>query len=91
MGLIKFAIPFVFAVSLATVATAQTMGTAKPGVLMATFNPAEDAPAMIRQSKPIADKLCKAIGMKVEMFVGSDYNAAIEALRAKHTVGIIRI
>ena len=59
-------------------------GTAKPGVLMVGFIPAEDARAMIRQSKPIADKLSKAIGMKVEMFVGSDYNATIEALRAGH-------
>jgi phosphonate transport system substrate-binding protein len=84
MRLIKFAIPFVLAMSLATVVTAQTMGTAKPGVLMVGFIPAEDARAMIRQSKPIADKLAKAIGMKVEMFVGSDYNATIEALRAKH-------
>merc|ERR1711900_44064 len=37
---------------------------------------------MCWQSKPIADKLSKAVGMKVEMFVGSDYNATIEALRA---------
>lgn len=59
-------------------------GTAKPGVLMVGFIPAEDARAMIRQSKPIADKLSKAIGMKVELFVGSDYNATIEALRAGH-------
>ncbi len=59
-------------------------GTAKPGVLMVGFIPAEDARAMIRQSKPIADKLSKAVGMKVEMFVGSDYNATIEALRAGH-------
>ena len=59
-------------------------GTAKPGVLMVGFIPAEDARAMIRQSKPIADKLAKAIGMKVELFVGSDYNATIEALRAGH-------
>ncbi len=59
-------------------------GTAKPGVLMVGFIPAEDARAMIRQSQPIADKLSKAIGMKVELFVGSDYNATIEALRAGH-------
>lgn len=59
-------------------------GTAKPGVLMVGFIPAEDARAMVRQSKPIADKLAKAIGMKVELFVGSDYNATIEALRAGH-------
>ena len=65
-------------------AMAQNQGTAKPGVLMVGFIPAEDARAMIRQSKPIADKLSKAIGMKVELFVGSDYNATIEALRAGH-------
>ena len=51
---------------------------------MVGFIPAEDARAMVRQSQPIADKLSEAIGMKVELFVGSDYNATIEALRAKH-------
>jgi phosphonate transport system substrate-binding protein len=65
-------------------AIAQNDGTAKPGVLMVGFIPAEDARAMVRQSQPIADKLAAAIGMKVELFVGSDYNATIEALRAKH-------
>lgn len=65
-------------------AIAQNDGTAKPGVLMVGFIPAEDARAMVRQSQPIADKLAEAIGMKVELFVGSDYNATIEALRAKH-------
>ena len=61
-------------------AIAQNDGTAKPGVLMVGFIPAEDARAMVRQSQPIADKLSEAIGMKVELFVGSDYNATIEAL-----------
>lgn len=65
-------------------AIAQNDGTAKPGALMVGFIPAEDARAMVRQSQPIADKLAAAIGMKVELFVGSDYNATIEALRAKH-------
>jgi phosphonate transport system substrate-binding protein len=51
---------------------------------MLGFIPAEDSRAMVRQSQPIADKLSEAIGMKVELFVGSDYNATIEALRAKH-------
>jgi phosphonate transport system substrate-binding protein len=65
-------------------AIAQNDGTAEPGVLMVGFIPAEDARAMVRQSQPIADKLSEAIGMKVKLFVGSDYNATIEALRAKH-------
>ena len=75
---------FLTAITAVSGAMAQKDGTAKPGVLMVGFIPAEDARAMIRQSKPIADKLSKAVGMKVEMFVGSDYNATIEALRAKH-------
>ena len=75
---------FLTAMTAVSGAMAQNAGTAKPGVLMVGFIPAEDARAMIRQSKPIADKLSKAIGMKVEMFVGSDYNATIEALRAGH-------
>jgi phosphonate transport system substrate-binding protein len=75
---------FLTAITAVSGAIAQSDGTAKSGVLMVGFIPAEDARAMIRQSKPIADKLAKAIGMKVEMFVGSDYNATIEALRAGH-------
>ena len=75
---------FLTAITAVSGAMAQQDGTAKPGVLMVGFIPAEDARAMIRQSKPIADKLAKAIGMKVEMFVGSDYNATIEVLRAGH-------
>ncbi len=67
-----------------TEAMAQKVGTAKPGVLQVGFIPAEDARAMVRQSQAILDKLAEAVGMKVEVFVGSDYNATIEALRANH-------
>ena len=65
-------------------AMAQKVGTAEPGVLKVGFIPAEDARAMVRQSQAILDKLAEAVGMKVEVFVGSDYNATIEALRANH-------
>jgi len=59
-------------------------GTAKPGVITVGFIPAEDARAMVRQSQAILDIVAKHTGMKVDTFVGSDYNATIEALRAGH-------
>ena len=59
-------------------------GTAKPGVLTIGFIPAEDSRAMVRQSQAILDIVAKHTGMKVDTFVGSDYNATIEALRAGH-------
>jgi phosphonate transport system substrate-binding protein len=59
-------------------------GTAKPGVLTIGFIPAEDSRAMVRQSQAIFDIVTKHTGMKVDAFVGSDYNATIEALRAGH-------
>ncbi|MFQ6022090.1 MAG: phosphonate ABC transporter substrate-binding protein [Acidiferrobacterales bacterium] len=62
----------------------QVVPPATPGVLKVGFIPAEDARAMVRQSQAIMDKLAAALDMKVEAFVGSDYNATIEALRANH-------
>jgi phosphonate transport system substrate-binding protein len=59
-------------------------GTAKPGVLTIGFIPAEDSRAMVRQSQAIFDIVTKHTGMKIDAFVGSDYNATIEALRAGH-------
>jgi phosphonate transport system substrate-binding protein len=59
-------------------------GTAKPGVLTVGFIPAEDSRAMVRQSQAILDIVAKHTGLKVDTFVGSDYNATIEALRAGH-------
>ena len=66
------------------VGAAWAQGTAKPGVLTVGFIPAEDSRAMVRQSQPILDIVAHHTGMKVEAFVGSDYNATIEALRAGH-------
>lgn len=63
---------------------ASAQGTAKPGVLTVGFIPAEDSRAMVRQSQAILDIVAKHTGMKVDTFVGSDYNATIEALRAGH-------
>jgi phosphonate transport system substrate-binding protein len=75
---------------LATIAVAtialpvSSQGTAKPGVLTIGFIPAEDSRAMVRQSQAILEIVAKHTGMKIETFVGSDYNATIEALRAGH-------
>jgi phosphonate transport system substrate-binding protein len=63
-------------------AHAQILGPSEPGVLKVGFIPAEDSRAMVRQSQAVMDKLGAATGMKVEAFVGSDYNATIEALRS---------
>jgi len=57
-------------------------GLAEDGVLKVGIIPAEDSRAVVRQSKDVMDQVSKAIGMKTEIFVGSDYNATIEALRA---------
>ena len=73
---------FAFALGLSNAAWAQ--GTAKPGVLTVGFIPAEDSRAMVRQSQAILDIVAKHTGMKIDTFVGSDYNATIEALRAGH-------
>ena len=59
-------------------------GTAKPGELTVGFIPAEDSRGMVRQSQAILDIVAKHTGMKINTFVGSDYNATIEALRAGH-------
>jgi phosphonate transport system substrate-binding protein len=68
----------------ALVGSAGAQGTAKPGVLTIGFIPAEDSRAMVRQSQAILDIVAQHTGMKVDTFVGSDYNATIEALRAGH-------
>lgn len=69
---------------LAVALPAWAQGTAKPGVLTVGFIPAEDSRAMVRQSQAILDIVAKHTGMKIDTFVGSDYNATIEALRAGH-------
>ena len=57
-------------------------GLAEPGVLKVGIIPAEDGRAVVRQSKEVMDQISKALNMKTEIFVGSDYNATIEALRS---------
>jgi phosphonate transport system substrate-binding protein len=85
MRMPRYAIALLLAAAvMAGAATAQTGGTAKPGVLTVGFIPAEDARAMVRQSQAILDIVAQQTGLKVEAFVGSDYNATIEALRTNH-------
>jgi phosphonate transport system substrate-binding protein len=57
-------------------------GLAEAGVLKVGIIPAEDGRAVVRQSKEVMDQISKALNMKTEIFVGSDYNATIEALRS---------
>src|SRR5262245_3041337 len=63
-------------------ASAQSDGLAEPGVLKVGLIPAEDARAVVRQSKDVMEQVGKSLNMKTEVFVGSDYNATIEALRS---------
>lgn len=65
-----------------TALAADPDGLAETGVLKVGIIPAEDARAVVRQSKDVMDQVSKALGMKTEIFVGSDYNATIEAMRA---------
>src|ERR1700729_276683 len=57
-------------------------GLAEAGVLKVGIIPAEDGRAVVRQSKEVMDQISAALKMKAEIFVGSDYNATIEALRS---------
>jgi phosphonate transport system substrate-binding protein len=57
-------------------------GLAEAGVLKVGIIPAEDGRAVVRQSKEVMDQISAALNMKTEIFVGSDYNATIEALRS---------
>src|SRR3954465_7424107 len=65
-------------------ALGQANDPAKTGVLRIGFIPAEDSRAMVRQSQDILDIVAKQTGMKIEAFVGSDYNGTVEALRNGH-------
>lgn len=65
-------------------AWAQANDPAKTGVLRVGFIPAEDLRAMVRQSQDILDIVAKSTGMKIETFVGSDYNGTVEGLRNGH-------
>src|SRR3954453_13911237 len=71
-------------VACAVPAFGQANDPAKTGVLRIGFIPAEDSRAMIRQSQDILDIVAKQTGMKIESFVGSDYNGTVEALRNGH-------
>lgn len=62
----------------------QANDPSKTGVLRIGFIPAEDSRAMIRQSQDILDIVAKETGLKIESFVGSDYNGTVEALRNGH-------
>ena len=70
------------AVSRSAIAGEAADGLAEPGVLKVGIIPAEDGRAVVRQSKEVMDQISKALNMKTEIFVGSDYNATIEALRS---------
>jgi phosphonate transport system substrate-binding protein len=57
-------------------------GLAEAGILKVGIIPAEDSRAVVRQSKEVMDQIAAALKIKAEIFVGSDYNATIEALRS---------
>ncbi|HRY06161.1 MAG TPA: phosphate/phosphite/phosphonate ABC transporter substrate-binding protein [Hyphomicrobiaceae bacterium] len=63
-------------------AHAEGDGLAEAGVLKVGIIPAEESTHVIRQSQGLMDQVSKKLGIKAELYVGSDYNATIEALRA---------
>ena len=77
-----FCIGVSFAVASTPVVAADADGLAEAGVLKVGIIPAEDARAVVRQSKDVMEQISKTLSMKTEIFVGSDYNATIEAMRA---------
>ncbi|HWQ61423.1 MAG TPA: phosphonate ABC transporter substrate-binding protein [Negativicutes bacterium] len=56
--------------------------TVQPKVLRVGTIPSEDATRMREAYLPLAAHLEKKLGMKVELFVATDYTGAIEAMRA---------
>jgi len=77
-----FCIGVPFAATSRPAVAAGADGLAEAGVLKVGIIPAEDARAVVRQSKDVMEQISKALSMKTEIFVGSDYNATIEAMRA---------
>ena len=77
-----FCIGVPFAATSRPAVAAGADGLAETGVLKVGIIPAEDARAVVRQSKDVMEQISKALSMKTEIFVGSDYNATIEAMRA---------
>lgn len=59
-----------------------TANVAQPQVLRVGTIPSEDATRMREAYKPLAAYLEKKLGMKVDLFVATDYTGAIEAMRA---------
>lgn len=55
-----------------------------PKVIRMGLIPADDAEEMLRNYEPVKQYLQKTMGVPVELRVTMDYNAAIEAMRAKH-------
>jgi phosphonate transport system substrate-binding protein len=77
-----FGVLFLLFGSLISTAAAQSDGLSERGVLKVGLIPAEDARAVVRQSRDVMDQVGAALHMRTEVFVGSDYNATIEALRS---------
>src|SRR3954470_12876133 len=62
----------------------QANDPAKTGVLRIGFIPAEDSRASVGRSQDTLDIVAKQTGMKIQAFVGSDYNGTVEGLRNGH-------
>jgi phosphonate transport system substrate-binding protein len=65
-------------------AGALAVQAADPKVVRFGLIPADDATEMLRNYEPVRQYLTKTLGIPVELKVTMDYNAAIEAMRAKH-------
>src|SRR5688572_24000762 len=56
----------------------QTIGTLNMGMV-----PGEDAEVRIKRYEPMIDYLKSYLGMEVKAFVGTNYTATVEAMRAR--------
>lgn len=84
-GVVRNIFKLCFYISVFLVFLLSSTGYAEdPKILRMGLIPADDAHEMLRAYKPVVSYLEEKLGMKVTVQVTSDYNAAIEAMRAKH-------
>ncbi len=79
LRLVKRLLPWLLAVLLPAAAMAEDSGM--PKKLLVGLLPGESAPTVMRLNEPLREHLEKALGIPVELVVGSNYAATSEALR----------
>ncbi len=79
LRLVKRLLPWLLAALLPAAAMAEDSGM--PKKLLVGLLPGESAPTVMRLNEPLREHLEKALGIPVELVVGSNYAATSEALR----------